>query len=519
MACGQITLSRNHCVHVVIQSPTAATKEGGRQDWRERKEGQQGRSQGRSHSSSSPLQHHQEMDGGRGDDGGREEVRRSKQAVRQANARKFLQQAASTESMMMKKNKKVTTSSNLTQPYKAESNHRDYSTKASMDRAREFVASLKRVESIVNAAMQRGSGGGGGGGGGGGHGTIQNKSPTRKDGGGSGGPRAKQAQTILSSLDTNHTGILDRRTFALACRRLQLGLSRTDIDALIAFLRSRNFAAETNKKRNLTSGCVRWRWFMMQFCGAKYNLPTVSAAAAAGGGGGSGGGGSGGGGSGGGGGGGHNEMGGSSLSSALQKKKQQHDYSRVISGGGRRVGSGPRHHDRPRTADTIEKARQLAHKKQKSRPASSGARDTRLQRRKVPPSSQKQLQQQQQQRPQQRPSSSSSHQENKNSLASMASALQRRGNSQDWTFFASGDRRSHKDIANMMLRKPTSPMKARTKRRSSPLLTARLRPFFGTVYNGGGSSEEQRKGNNNSNSNRTAASPPVRRTSQQKSRR
>ena len=496
VACGQITLSRNHCVHVVIQSPTAATREGGRQDWRERKEGQQGRSQGRSHSSSSPLQHHQEMDGGRADDGGREEVRRSKQAVRQANARKFLQHAASTESMMTNKKKKVTTSSNLlTQPYKAESNHRDYSTKASMDRAREFVASLKRVESIVNAAMQRGSGSGGGGGGG--HGTIRNKSPTRKDGGD--GPRAKQAQTILSSLDTNHTGILDRRTFALACRRLQLGLSRTDIDALIAFLRSRNFAAETNKKRNLTSGCVRWRWFMMQFCGAKYILPTVSAAAAAGGGGS-------GGGSGGGGGGG----GGSSLSSALQKKKQQHDYSRVISGGGRRVGSGPRHHDRPRTADTIEKARQLAHKKQKSRPASSGARDTRLQRRKVPPSSQKQLHQQQQ-RPQQRPSSSSSHQENKNSLASMASALQRRGNSQDWTFFASGDRRSHKDIANMMLRKPTSPMKARTKRRSSPLLTARLRPFFGTVYNGGRSSEEQR------NSNRTAASPPVRRTLQQKS--
>jgi hypothetical protein len=63
----------------------------------------------------------------------------------------------------------------------------------------------------------------------------------------------------------------------------------------------------------------------------------------------------------------------------------------------------------------------------------------------------------------------------------------------------------------MMLRKPTSPMKARTKRRSSPLLTARLRPFFGTVYNGGRSSEEQR------NSNRTAASPPVRRTLQQKS--
>jgi len=369
----------------------------------------------------------------------------------------------------------------LMQPYKAESNHRDYSTKASMDRARRFITSLKRVESIVTTSMQG-----------------------NKD-------RIKQAHQILSNLDTNHTGILDRRTFSLACRRLQLGLSRTDIDALIAFLRSRKFASADNKRKQLAPGCLRWRWFLIQFCGLKY-IPSTN----------------------------NNEVlnnnGGTvasmhslddrvsppststssptssssrSTNSSGLSSVPQHDFYRVINNQRKRP-----QHRRPRTADTLKKARQRRQQKQQQRPASSGARDNRNRRRGGTTNNKNQQQRptsvpykkkrlvlsgsspkrnqknQKNQKMHHRPQENNNNHINTNntnngggSLASMASALQR-DNGQDWTFFGGGERRSHKDIANMMLRRPSSPSKAKTKRHhASPLLTARLRPFFGTVYN------------------------------------
>ena len=437
--CGQVTLSRNHCVHVIIQSPTSlkenkdviSNSQVRQQQTTTRTSPPTSTSSTPTTTTSSPTS-----------------PRRSNNTLVQ---RRKIQQS-------------ISTAVALTQPYKAESNHRDYTTKASMDRARQFIQSLKRVESIVMTAMS-----------------------SSKD-------RTKQAQNVLSSLDTHHTGMLDRRTFSLACRRLQLGLSRTDIDALIAFLRSRKFASQSasqsgsasgsssssssssshgsggdlKQRRGLKQGCIRWRWFMIQFCGAKYTpseaSPTMLYPK-------------------------KQQQQQYQYQNQQQNQHQQHDYNRVINN--HRPSTKKKQHRRPRTADTLQKARQRMQQQKMQRPASSGARDTRLRRR----GGGTQAHNHQhpltggggggsnkvhQQRPSSVPYKKGRKKDGGGSLASMASALQR-GNGQDWTFFG-GERRSPKDIANMMLRTPTSPSKIK-KKRASPLLTARLRPFFGTVYN------------------------------------
>jgi hypothetical protein len=338
----------------------------------------------------------------------------------------------------------------LMQPYKAESNHRDYSTKASMDRARRFIASLKRVESIVTTSI----------------------SGNRE--------KIKNAHQILSNVDTNHTGILDRRTFSLACRRLQLGLSRTDIDALIAFLRSRKFACKTNQ---LKSGHIKWRWFLIQFCGMKYvdggemlsSSSTQSSSPSS-----------------------SSSLSLSTSSSpppAAAAVTASHDYFRVINNH-----MSTKKHHRPRTADTLKKARMRMKKQQ--RPASSGTfgRDKRRRGGNGNSGDLVKNKSKYEQRPTSVPYKkkrspkrlhspkrlieSPKTQQNKklnSNLASMASAIQRGNGRQNWTYFGGGERKSHTDIAKMMLRRPSSPSKAKIKR-ASPLLTARLRPFFGTVH-------------------------------------
>jgi len=457
--CGHVTLSRNHCVHVVIQSPTSSLKEN-----EEINSPFATSTLTNSSSSSTSLS-----------------PRRSQQIT--------------SNNTFNSSSTKISTrpSAALTQPYKAESNHRDYSTKASMDRARQFIQSLKRVESIVNTSMM---------------------SSNSKE-------RTKQAHKILSGLDTNHTGILDRRTFSLACRRLQLGLSRTDIDALIAFLRSRKFAGilvsnnsnndnstafdnNTTKRRALNTGCIRWRWFLIQFCGAKYNSTPTEAPNN------------------------NNNNNNNNINNNNNnnnnnntfKNKVNHDYNRVINNHlltsknknklhqqqqlhhqqlrqqqRQQKQQQQRRHTRPRTADTLKKARSRMQQKQKQRPVSSGARDQRGSRRRSNQPQHRQhplmnnnhnhnkknknIKSSNQQRPSSVPYKRRGGNNNSNNLASMASAMQ---NGSDWTFFG-GERKSHKDIANMMLRKPSSPKISKHRKRASPLLTARLRPFFGTVYN------------------------------------
>lgn len=113
-------------------------------------------------------------------------------------------------------------------------------TETDMERARTFLKSLMRVESIVRTAIN-----------------------SSRD-------RPRVAHAVFTGLDSSRTGILTRTSFGLACRRLQLGLSRTDVDALIALLRSRR----NSSFENLKPGRIRWRWFMNHFCGMAVNNST-----------------------------------------------------------------------------------------------------------------------------------------------------------------------------------------------------------------------------------------------------
>lgn len=384
-------------------------------------------------------------------------------------------------------------------------------TESDMARARTFLKSLMRVERIVHTSIR----------------SSRNN--------------ARTALSIFSGLDTSRTGILNHAAFSLACRRLRLGLSRTDVDALIALLRSRR----NSSHENLVPGCIKWRWFMNHFFGMtllveKTNLgedksiefsDTNRKKS-------------------------HNQLSSkpnisdpserndssiiwrSSSDRIMQKQidskienrsvhdKQKHLHQNKQSADPNHMARQDKKTQRPTTADNVLRNKfkeglrspRSGRSREKARPSSSSAATTsRTRKWKAPltrasrrhtrkrPSSVPHRQQRHgayisagKNKVMNRPltaaaAEKSSRRSKSNSLASMASAMQRHQGA-NWVMFSSRDMNASDDghfskikklsggysrQNNRMGMMPKSPIQSR-KRHSSPLTTARLRPFFGS---------------------------------------